>query len=81
MAKKYMMMLIGIAAAILVILGTVQYLMARYGAENELLTKAQRDMENSQRTAAVKAEVESAIRNINAEVEANLHVPGSPAHR
>ena len=73
MAKKYMMMLIGIAAAILVILGTVQYLMARYGAENELLTKAQRDMENSQRTAAVKTEVESAIRNINAEVEANLH--------
>ena len=41
MTKKYMIMLVGIAAAIFVILGTVQYLMARYGAEKELLIKAQ----------------------------------------
>ena len=72
MTKKYMIMLVGIAAAIFVILGTVQYLMVRYGAEKELLIKAQSDMENSQRTVAVKAEVESAIRNISGDVEANL---------
>ena len=53
----------------------VQYFLAQRGIKQELLEKAARDMEQSQRVASVKAEVESAVRNIKASVRNNLATP------
>ena len=55
------------------LLAAIDYYLAKQGAEKELLAKAERDLKESKRVDSVKVEVESAIRNINAEVEANLH--------
>lgn len=62
--KKYTLALIITAAVALELIGLVQYFMASNGAKAELLEKAERDMAESTRVAAVKAEVESAVRNV-----------------
>ena len=68
-------MLIFAAVAILFVAGTAQYIMAHYGVERELLIKAERDMAESQRVAAAKAEVEAAVRNILPTVQNTVKSP------
>ena len=45
--SRYSLTLIVAAAIIIEVLGAAQYFMARSGARNELLAKAQRDMQRS----------------------------------
>ena len=68
-------MLIIAAALLLEAMGAAQYFMATYGTETELLEKANRDMDQSLRVAAVKSEVETALRNIHKAVELSLDNP------
>ncbi len=75
--KKYSLMLVIVAAILLEVMGGAQYFLATYGTEAELLDKASRDLDQSQRVAAVKGEVESALRNIVNEVEASIADPNS----
>jgi large-conductance mechanosensitive channel len=63
------------AALLLEAMGAAQYFLATYGTEAELLDKAARDMEESQRVAAVKSEVETALRNIQSAVEMSVDNP------
>ena len=70
-------MLVIVAAILLEVMGGAQYFLATYGTEAELLEKASRDLDQSQRVAAVKGEVESALRNIVNEVEASIDDPNS----
>jgi uncharacterized protein YneF (UPF0154 family) len=73
--KKYILAIVIVAAVMLEMVVAVQYFLAQRGIKQELLEKAARDMEQSQRVAAVKAEVESAVRNIKASVRNNLATP------
>ena len=73
--KKYSLMLVIVAAILLEVMGGAQYFLATYGTEAELLDKASRDMDQSLRVAAVKGEVESALRNVLSEVEASIDEP------
>lgn len=73
--KKYSLIMIIAAAVILEVMGAAQYIMATYGTETELLDKANRDMAQSQRVAAVRGEVESALRNIHNAVEMSINNP------
>lgn len=69
------MVFIVAAALLLEAMGAAQYFLATYGAEAELLGKAERDMKESQRVAAVKSEVETALRNIKSTVEMSVDNP------
>ena len=73
--KKYYLILVIAAALLLEVMGAVQYFTATYGIQNELLNKANRDMEQSQRVANVKGEVESALRNIYNAVAMSIDNP------
>ena len=73
--KKYILAIVIAAAVMLEMVVAVQYFLAQRGIKQELLEKAARDMEQSQRVASVKAEVESAVRNIKASVRYNLATP------
>ena len=73
--KKYILAIVIAAAVMLEMVVAVQYFLAQHGIKQELLEKAARDMEQSQRVASVKAEVESAVRNIKASVRNNLATP------
>ena len=73
--KKYYLILVIAAALLLEVMGAVQYLTATYGIQNELLDKANRDMEQSLRVANVKGEVESALRNIYNAVAMSIDNP------
>ena len=73
--KKYILAIVIVAAVMLEMVVAVQYFLAQRGIKQELLEKAARDMEQSQRMASVKAEVESAVRNIKASVRNNLATP------
>jgi len=73
--QKYSLALIIAAAVIIELMGGVQYFMARYGAKQEMLSKAQRDIEESQRVASVKAEVETALKNAEQTVRLSLGNP------
>ena len=73
--KKYILAIVIAAAVMLEMVVAVQYFLAQRGIKQELLEKAARDMEQSQRVASVKAEVESAVRNIKASVRNNLAPP------
>lgn len=73
--RKFSLILIVAAALLLEAMGAAQYFLATYGTEAELLEKAERDMEESQRVAAVKSEVETALRNIKTAVEMSVDNP------
>ena len=73
--KKYSLIMIIAAAILLEVMGGAQYFMAVYGTEAELLDKATRDMAESRRVAAVKGEVESALRNLHSVVETSIDNP------
>ena len=73
--RKYSLILVIVAAILLEVMGGAQYFLAIYGTEAELLDKASRDMDQSLRVAAVKSEVESALRNIADEVESSIDDP------
>ena len=73
--RKYSLVFIVAAALLLEAMGAAQYFLATYGAEAELLGKAERDMKESQRVAAVKSEVETALRNIKSAVEMSVDNP------
>ena len=75
--RKYSLMLVIVAALLLEVMGGAQYFLATYGTEAELLEKASRDMDQSLRVAAVKSEVESALRNIVNQVEASIDTPAN----
>ena len=73
--SRYSLTLIVAAAIIIEVLGAAQYFMARSGARNELLAKAQRDMQESQRVAMVKTEVETALKNAEHSIHLTLGTP------
>ena len=73
--SRYSLTLIVAAAIIIEVLGAAQYFMARNGARNELLAKAQRDMQESQRVAMVKTEVETALKNAEHSIHLTLGTP------
>jgi hypothetical protein len=73
--KKYYLILIVAAALLLETMGAVQYFTATYGIRNELLDKANRDMEQSLRVANAKGEVETALRNIYNTVAMSIDNP------
>lgn len=73
--KKYSLMLIIAAALLLEAMGAAQFFLARRSTQEELLVKAQRDLVQSKRVAGVKAEVESAVRNIHDAVEKSIDDP------
>lgn len=67
--KKYILAIVIVAAVMLEMVVAVQYFLAQRGIKQELLEKAARDMDQSQRVAAVKAEVETAVRNVKLQVQ------------
>jgi hypothetical protein len=67
--KKYTISLIIAAILVMELTGTVQYFLARHGAQQEMLSQARRDIEENQRVAKVKAEAEAAVRNIMPNVQ------------
>ena len=73
--KKYVILLVTAVAVMLGLMGAVQYFMAKENTERELLVKAARDLEESKRVAAVKTEVETAVRNVLTVVRQNLSKP------
>ena len=73
--KKYYLILIVAAALLLEAMGAAQYFTATHGIRNELLDKANRDMEQSLRVANVKSEVETALRNIYNAVAMSIDNP------
>ena len=73
--EKYSLMLIIAAALLLEAMGAAQFFLARRSTQEELLGKAQRDLVQSKRVAGVKAEVESAVRNIHDAVEKSIDDP------
>ena len=73
--RRYSLALIITAAIIIEALGAVQYFMARNGARQEMLAKAQRDMQESQRVAKVKSEAETALRNAEQSIHLTLATP------
>lgn len=73
--KKYSIMILIVAAVLLEGVAAVQYFMARHGAEQYLMAKAERDLEESRRVAEVKARVESAVKNILPAVQARVEHP------
>lgn len=78
--KKYSLTLIIAAAIVLELMGAAQYFMAKRGVEQELLAKAERDIRDNQRVATVRAQVESAVRNILPNVEATVKTPNEFRH-
>ncbi len=75
--KKYTLAIILVAAIMIEMVVVVQYYLAQRGLKQELLQKASRDMDQSQRVAAVKAEVETAVRNVKLQVQ-QVVSSGSP---
>ena len=73
--KKYSLALVIAALVFIEVIGAVQYFMAQHGAKQEVLAKAQRDMQESQRVAVVRSEVETALKNAERSVRVSL---GSP---
>ena len=73
--RKYTITLILAAFVIIEVLGAVQYFMARNGVRQEMLLKAEHDMAESQRVATIKAQVESAVRNILPNVKKAVEHP------
>lgn len=73
--RKYSIALIIAAAVIIEVIGAVQYFMATYGVKKELLAKAERDMQESQRVAIVKTEVETALKNAEQSIRRSLANP------
>lgn len=73
--KKYSISLIVAAAIVIELIGAAQYFMAQRGARQEVLEKAQRDMQESQRVAVVRTEVETAINNIERSIRLTLANP------
>lgn len=61
--KRYSLTLIIAAAVIIELIGAVQYFVVLNDTKQEMLAKAQRDMQESQRVAKVKTEVETALKN------------------
>ena len=73
--NRYSITLIVAAAIIIEVLGAAQYFMTRNGAKQEMLEKAQRDMQESQRVAIVKTEVETALKNAEQSIHLTLDNP------
>ena len=73
--KKYYLILVIVAALLLEAMGAAQYYTATYGIQNELMNKANRDMEQSLRVGNVKGEVETALRNISNAVAMSIDNP------
>ena len=73
--KKYVVMLIFSALIMFGVMGAMQYYIIKDGTVKELLAKAERDLKESKRVDAVKAEVESAVRNLLSNVQKSINQP------
>jgi len=73
--RTYSITLIISAAIIIEVLGAVQYFMARKSARQEMIAKAQRDMQESQRVAQVRTEAETALKNAEHSIHLTLGNP------
>ena len=73
--RKYSIALIIVAAIVVELIGGVQYYLAQNGAKQEILSKAQRDVQESKRVATVRTEVETAIKNAEKSVCLALRNP------
>lgn len=62
--KKHAITLIIAAFLVVELTGAVQHFLTRRLAEQEMLSQAQRDIQENQRVAIIKAETETAVRNI-----------------
>lgn len=78
--KKYSITLMIAAAVIIEVIGAAQYYMATHGVKQELLAKAERDMQESQRVAIVKTEVETALKNAEQSIRNALANPDTTYH-
>lgn len=74
MRKKNLVLII-LAAVLLEATAALQYFMARRGVTEEVMQKANREMEESERVARVRAEVESAVRNSMGTVKEAISTP------
>jgi hypothetical protein len=61
--KRYSLTFIIAAAIIIEVTGAVQYFVVLHDTKQEMLAKARRDMQESQRVAMVRTEVETALKN------------------
>lgn len=61
-----------VAAVIVEVMGAAQYFMAQSGAKQEVLALARRDIQESQRVAMVRTEVETALKNAEQTVRLSL---------
>ena len=73
--KKYSYIMIVLAALILEAVGTAQYFLARQEVTRQITQKASVDMAENKRIAAVRAEVETVMRNAVSEVMAAIPDP------
>lgn len=73
--KKYNLALIIVAAIVLELSSFLQYYLTRKEVTKEIVEKANHDMQQSERIVKVKAEVETAVRNIISEAEDAIERP------
>lgn len=73
--KKYTTQMFLAAIFMLTLISFTQYYITRREAKSEILVKASRDLSENQRVAAVRADVESAVRNTTAIVERAINIP------
>ena len=73
--KKFIVMLVVSAAIMLGMMAAIPFYMAKESAEMELLAKAERDLIQSKRIAAVKADVEKAVDNVIPKVRQRIDFP------
>lgn len=73
--RKYVSLIILSVVIMFGLMAAVQYYMYKEDAERRLLSKAERDLEESKRVDAVQVEVESAVRNVMSSVQLSLDNP------
>lgn len=72
--KKYSFILIIVSALLLEAMGAAQYFLAS-NVVDEVMARVQADVSESKEMAVAKAEVESAVRNFNLDMEESLASP------
>lgn len=73
--KKYIILLVVSTSLMLSIMAAIPFFMAKASAEAELLAKAERDLKESKRIAAVKAEVEDVVSDVIPKVVQRINFP------
>ena len=73
--KKYIILLVVSTSLMLGIMAAIPFFMAKASAETELLAKAERDLKESKRIAAVKTEVENVVSDVIPKVMQRIDFP------